>query len=260
MVGPSGKFLEIGMPGSECCFCEGTDTGCEPHCTGAIPLYSEVCFPYTCCPCPETGDYTATASIVLGGGCSLSASIDMTAADGIAICSGENPDSSPGNVQCYSDVGPYYPRQIAAEKFGKYTGTLCSAAGGCSGTDINLSLCCCGVPASQGQVKAGSSGECHMCNYQLKMTFLPLPGASGGSVEDYCGCPTGVYDEKMLPTTSAPPYAGDFTFTNFDFVDGSCDPFYLEFEATGLYWNCDCCQGGSEEDVDNDVTITVTIT
>ena len=64
----------------------------------------------------------------------------------------------------------------------------------------------------------------------------------------------------MLPTISDPPYAGDFTFTNFEFIDWSCDPFSLEFEATGLYWNCDCCQGGSEEDVDNDVNINVTIT
>ena len=43
-------------------------------------------------------------------------------------------------------------------------------------------------------------------------------------------------------------------------MDGSFAPFYLEFEATGLYWNGDCFQGGSEVDVDNDVTITVTIT
>ena len=263
------KFISAGMPDSECCVCETIGGDCEPVCTGALLLYAHKvdggpCFPYTCCPCPETGNYSATANIVLGGGCSLSASIDMNAADGIAICSGENPDGGAGGLQCYSDIGPYYPRQIAAEKFGKFTGTLCGAEAGCSGTDINLSLCCCGVPASQGAVRAGSSGECHMCNYQLKMEFLPLPGTAGGSIEDYCHCPTGsdeygVLDIPLLPTQNY-PYDGDFTFSAFEFIDGSCDPFYLEFEATGLYWNCDCCLAGDEEGEDNDVTITVTIT
>ena len=237
--------------------------GCEASCTQAITLYGGAggpCFPYTCCPCPETGSYSATASIVVGGGCSFSASIDMVKDDGIAICSGTNPTSA-GGVPCYSNtdgsLGPYSGLPLPYEKFGKLSGTLC-AAGGCSGTNINLSLCCCETPAAQGPVKAGSSGECHMCNYQLTMEFLPIPGTAGSDIDDYCGCPTGAYDTKMLPSTSY--NSSNTTFNAFNFVDGSCDPFYLEFEAENLYWNCDCCQAGDAEGVDNDVTITVTIT
>jgi hypothetical protein len=240
------------------------DDSCQPSCTQAIPLYGGSggpCFPYTCCPCPETGNYSATASIVVGGGCSFSASIDMAKDDGITICSGTNP-ASITSVPCYSNtdgsLGPYSGLPLPYEKFGKLSGTLCAASGGCSGTNIDLSLCCCETPAAQGPVKPGSSGECHMCNYQLTMEFLPIPGTAGSDIDDYCGCPTGVYDQKMLPSTSF--NSSNTTFNAFNFVDGSCDPFYLEFEATGLYWNCDCCQGGDQEGVDNDVTITVTIT
>ena len=240
------------------------DDSCQSTCTQAIPLYGGAggpCFPYTCCPCPETGSYSATASIVVGGGCSFSASIDMAKDDGITICSGTNP-ASIGGVPCYSNtdgsLGPYSGLPLPYEKFGKLSGTLCAAAGGCSGTNIDLSLCCCETPAAQGPVKPGSSGECHMCNYQLTMEFLPIPGTAGSDINDYCGCPSGAYDQKMLPSTSF--LSSNTTFNAFNFVDGSCDPFYLEFEATGLYWNCDCCQAGDEEGVDNDVTITVTIT
>ena len=41
------------------------DDSCQSTCTQAIPLYGGAggpCFPYTCCPCPETGSYSATAS------------------------------------------------------------------------------------------------------------------------------------------------------------------------------------------------------
>ena len=31
MVGPSGKFIEIGMPGSDCCICEGTGIDVSPY-------------------------------------------------------------------------------------------------------------------------------------------------------------------------------------------------------------------------------------
>jgi hypothetical protein len=240
------------------------DDSCQPTCTQAINLYGGAggpCAPYTCCPCPETGSYSATASIVVGGGCSFSASIDMVKDDGITICSGTNPDSI-GGVPCYSNtdgsLGPYSGLPLPYEKFGKLSGTLCAASGGCLGTNIDLSLCCCETPAAQGPVKPGSSGECHMCNYQLTMEFLPIPGTPGSDIDDYCGCPSGAYDQKMLPSTSF--LSSNTTFNAFNFVDGSCDPFYLEFEATGLYWNCDCCQGGDQEGVDNDVTITVTIT
>lgn len=237
-------------------------TQCEADCTAALSLDEAPpdgpCAPFTCCPCPETGDYSATASIVLAGGCSLSTSITIERDDGIAICSGENP-ASQGGVKCYEDTSaPYSGINRPYEKFGKYSGTLCAAGGGCSGTDINLSLCCCSTPGSMGVVRPGSSGECHMCNYQLTMNFLPISGTAGSSIEDYCYCPTGAYEFPMLPSTSH--LSENTTFNAFEFVDGSCEPFYLEFEATGLYWNCDCCQAGDEEGVDNDVTITVTIT
>ena len=90
------------------------------------------------------------------------------------------------------------------------------------------------------------------------MTFLPIPGTAGADIDDYCGYPTGAYAVKKCCRQIC-LHNGDFTITNIEFIDGSCDPFYLEFEATGLYWNCDCCQAGGEED-DNNVTMTVTIT
>lgn len=245
------------------------DSACEPQCTRSVNLYEDqstggVCFPFTCCPCPETGSYTATASIVVEGGCSFSASIVMAHDDGIAICSGRKP-TGPGNVACYVNSGldpaiePYSGVNLPYEKFGKLSGTLCAAEGGCSGTNIDLSLCCCETP--NGAVKPGSSGECHTCNYQLKMEFLPISGTAGSDIDDFCYCPSGAYEEKMLPSNAnnGPPYDGDFTFSNFQLVDGSCDPFYLEFVAENLWWNCDCCEAG-DDDGDNDVTMTVTIT
>ena len=244
---------------------------CEPQCTRSINLYEGhstggACFPFTCCPCPETGSYTATASIVVSGGgdCSFTAEITMTEDDGIPICSGRKPDG-PGNVACYINSGlnpalePYSGVNLPYEKFGKLSGTLCAAEGGCAGTNIDLSLCCCETP--NGAVKPGSSGECHTCNYQLKMEFLPIEGTAGSDIDDYCYCPTAAYSEKMLPSNAnnGPPYDGDFTFSNFQLVDGSCDPFYLEFVAEDLWWNCDCCKAGDQTG-DDDVTITVTIT
>ena len=258
---PSEKFIPIGPAGGNtCCVCDGAPTGCTPTCTSNISLATS-CLA-SCCPCPETGSYTASASIVVAGGCSFNATIPLTAADGITICSGTNP-ASIGGVPCYANsdgsLGPNSGNQSAAyEKFGKLQGTLCPASSPCSGTQIDLSLCCCEIEASMGPVKAGSDGECHMCNYQLTMEFLPLPGKAGSSIEDYCHCPTGVYDQKMLPSTTHA--SSETTFNAFTFVDGTCDPFYLEFEAENLYWNCDCCQAGDQEGVDNDVTITVTIT
>ena len=243
---------------------------CDPQCTRSINLYEDhttggACFPFTCCPCPETGSYNPTASIVVEGGCSFTADIVMTTGDGIPICSGRKP-TNPSNVACYINSGlnpalePYSGVNLPYEKYGRLSGTLCGAEAGCSGTNIDLSLCCCETP--NGVVKPGSSGECHMCNYQLKMEFLPIEGTDGSDIDDYCYCPTGAYSEKMLPSNAnnGPPYDGDFTFSNFQLVDGSCDPFYLEFVAEDLWWNCDCCQAGDDEGVSNNVTITVTIT
>ena len=259
--------------GSQTCLDECSDfkllchsEACTPECTRGINLYGDVadlsqpCFPYTCCPCPETGNYGVSASIVIEGcsGGDLNTTINMDKADGIAICSGMTfgqTDTCYKNIVT-GDLGPYVLIDKPYEKFGKYSGLLCSPNdAGCSGQEISLSLCCCDNSVST--VKPSGTGECHMCNYQLSMRFEPRSGEDGSNgIADYCYCPTGYYDNAGL--LSYNQNSEETVFHQFNLVDASCEPFYLEFEATGLYYNCDCCLGGMEDD-DNDISITVTI-
>jgi|TARA_B100000519_G_C14251858_1_gene442876 hypothetical protein len=249
------KFISAGMPDSECCVCGNIGNDCESHCTSDMPLYSThedggPCFPYTCCPCPD--ETTLTASLTVSP-CGLSVEIPLNQGDGIDICSGENPGLAGTTTTCYKDLGPYYLKPIREEKFGKYSGVLCDPDPPCSGSKINLSLCCCETPGSMGGVRPGSTGECHVCNYQLTMRFIPLSGRDGTSIDDYCHCPTGYYDVPQLPSAHAG--AALDIFNMFSLVNGTCDPFMLDFEASGTRWNCDCCEGG-----ENDQTISITIT
>jgi hypothetical protein len=253
-----------------------TCSPCIPYCTGHSALYAPratdpvggVCFPYWCCPCPETGSYSRTASIVVTGsterygGCGFSKDVSIESDLGIAICSGENPANEFG-IPCFSDVGPYYVRDRPFEKYG-WSGYISSGyvdgdGNSCSGNKAVISLCCCETPDSMGDVRSGSTGECHMCNYQFTMNFLNAV-ESFPPAQCYCPRSTGMGIVTHLVPGQEPPGGGGTTiFNNFEFIDGTCDPFMLEFEATGLYWNCDACANGDQVG-DDTVTITVTIT
>lgn len=246
---------------------------CESFCTGANALYSPretdpvlgICFPYWCCPCPDTGNYSRTASIVVTGaterygGCGFSKDVSIEADLGIAICSGQNP-AGQSLEPCYNNVGPYYVEDRPFEKYA-WSGSLTtpytdSDGNSCSGNKAIVSLCCCETPDSMGPVREGSTGDCHMCNYQFSINFLPVAGS------DQCYCPvnTGMgILTHLIPGWLAPGGGGPTMFNEFEFIDGTCDPFMLEFEATGLYWNCDACANGDQVG-DDTVTISVTIT
>lgn len=237
------------------------------------------CFPQSCCPCPPT---EADRKVILhlttvngagvqtcaeGGG--VDETVELAAPDGISICSGDNPPSSAGEtLSCYESNAPPFPRVPELgrsgeyEKYGKigyyFTGVnggACNYLGASAIADI--SLCCCGDYGSE--VKSGSIGECHTCNYVLTMQFkVVIPG----DPDKYCACPS-PESSQVLPTFGPPQsfgQGGDNWFNQFNLVSSNCDPFYLEYEATGLYWNCGPCLNGVEVDEDNTVTLLATIT
>ena len=225
------------------------------------------CFPHTCCPCPESGsgeagDRTVSISVSSSSG---GFSKDLAIPYNFDIC--QSAYGSPANTFCYNSDG-YDNKGIRAEKYGATGLQLCDPAQDCSGQRVNLTLCCCEVPQSQGESASGFH-DCHVCNYQFTMEFLPLnaymdvPPSEGTK---YCFCPTGIDPESFEPEQALLP--GDDFIGNgakrinqtFTLIDGSCQPFYLEYIASGQYWNCDCLLAGQEEDVSNDVVIKVTIT
>ena len=283
---PTGQFGAPGEGRGIDCFSDVIDEGCgyfsltcsgeepcEPFCTRAIPLYAGKaeggpCFPYTCCACPESGaGVTRTASIsVTSSSGSFNKDITLSS-DESGMC--RDAYGVNGSIPCYSsDINVYSGINVQAEKYGVTGFQLCDVGSkpGCSGQRIDATLCCCEVPASQGLTSGNQ--ECHTCNYQFTMSFIPLndylPVPAHEGVK-YCFCPTGVdayggSDEPLLPGDNIGGTGPKAINELFTLVDGSCEPFFLEFIASGLYWNCDCLLAGDEEDVSNDVTITVTIT
>jgi len=264
----SGKFLSIGMPGDDCCFCGPviversgepttvpTDIECLGHCTGPLPLYGEpdgnppdFCFPYTCCPCSSGGTVTASLVVTSASG-GLSKDLELSSSES-GMCIGHP-------VMCYNDTGPYYNSRVPAEKYGVQNVELCAPAGGCSGQRISASLCCCENSDAMGPTRG--TGDCHTCNYQFTIYWLTLDMLG----LPYCFCPTEPPLEPpthLLPGDGYVPAGVGYIYDRFELVDSTCDPFYLYYEATGQYWNCDCLQAGDVENVDNTVTLAVTIT
>tara|TARA_R110000751_G_scaffold62528_1_gene129380 strand:- start:1543 stop:2346 length:804 start_codon:yes stop_codon:yes gene_type:complete len=262
----SGKFLSIGMPGDDCCFCGPvivkrsgepvTDTQtpeCSGHCTEPIPLYGDIsgpsdfCFPYTCCPCPSGDTVTASLAVTSASGGFTKDIILSSSLSG--LCEFGYP-----GMQCYATTGPYYGSKVPAEKYGVQNFSLCEPAAGCSGQKIDATLCCCDLTDVQGPTQG--TGECHTCNYQFTISFLPFdPGTS------QCFCPVPGLEGpiQLVPGDDDAGSGPKFINQRFELVDSTCDPFYLKYIAEEQYWNCDCLEAGDREE-DNTVTLTVIIT
>ena len=243
----------------------------EPDAVDYVP-----CFPQSCCPCPPTEadrkvilhlttiDSTGLQTCAAGG---VDETVELAALDGIAICSGVNPSKSDEEtVYCYETMAPPFPRVPELgrsgeyEKYGKlgyiFTGVDGNACGSPYSAVADLSLCCCGDYGTE--VKSGSIGECHTCNYVFTMQFHAVDGPDPTR---YCWCPS-PEDQQILPTFGPPESVGEGGrdwFNIFTLVSSHCDPFYLEYEATGVYWNCGPCLNGYGLG-NNTVTISATIT
>ena len=280
----SSRFVHVGPAGNnECCVCGfyHLDSGCSGVCDRANTwLYGnregdppqsrggageEVpCVAPSCCPCPDMEpDRKVLLTLTVDcGDDSFLEEICLLAGAGISICSGDNPtySSESSTVQCY-DPAPYpgpedgffiTGQHIEYEKYGK-SGHIFTGGDPppCLGAKADISLCCCSEYGST--AKAGSSGECHTCNYVLTLQFKPVNGT------DYCHCP-GVEEEQILPgyINASPGNGGPTHFNEFKLITSSCDPLYLEYEARELYWNCGPCLNGSESH-HNTVTLHATI-
>ena len=232
-----------------------------------------VCTCNTCCPCPETGNYTRTASIsVNGDSCSYSSDLTLDGSLGLQVCS--NMIGNYGsNDECYGSNNPH--RFSPYEKYA-YSGKICDPQGLCSGENVVMALCCCNGGLKPPAIpRAGVTGDCHVCNYSFSIRWLPSDDIRAG--DSPCSTNTGCYTKEMpiFGMRNTPRNYDDIFFSNpfwdFELLSGSCDPFALEFQATGtapspyslrgggLWYNCDCCGNGDTEG-DNNVVITVTIT
>lgn len=274
------KFIGVGPDfGNECCACgiktsyaapPGGNDACSDMCTGNLllnKLYKlgdesteGVCFPFSCCPCPSTGTGELTASISVRGGserygkCHLNLEVQLSPELGVPMCSGGDiPGFAGSNVPCYSQEGDEFDfsnKGSAYEKYG-FTGLLIAPSGDCDGRNADITLCCCDLPGAQGPVDGQAS--CHMCNYQFTLDF-PVRACDCPEC-DAEPCPT-----PMLPGNAEGESSADWPglYNNFILKTGSCDPFILEFERTGLYWNCNGCLNGDQA-TDNNVSISITI-
>lgn len=264
--------------------CSGVDA-CKGTCSEALDLDGSqtpvgFCFPYTCCPCQTGGGSKNVAISVTSPSGNFSK--DLTIPYDTGSCHTQY--GSPGGTFCYStwiEPGESEPQSnwpLEGEKYGATGLQLCDPknlpgeATTCSGQRVDLSLCCCDVPGSMGETRG--THDCHVCNYQFTMAFVPLNDYMDVPAHEgikYCFCPD-QYASMFPPEPLVPgdePGVGGPKRINvpFTLIDGSCQPFFLEYVASGLYWNCDCLLAGDkmEDDPpgtagDNHVTITVTIT
>lgn len=246
------------------------ETGCCTCCNKCSPdnaVGLDTC-PSHCCPCPPTGDICLTF-YDLGGNCGPldGVTMQLTREAGIPYCSGENPEVIHAGELCY-DPEMYTGCPVCpGEDWKNYTmslngwphekwagsGTFCgSDAGGCgSGERITVSLCCCD------NIGAANQGvffedDCHGCRYQLRFKWdtweNPPPGATWYD-GDYCTCPVGYYEEKLIPPEYCATYGPEiFTWEMHKTECGSGNPdnWKTVFEIVSGVWNCSCCTGWDE--------------
>ena len=241
-----------------------------------------------CCPCPFTGGETLDVDFIFSG-CdnprtsTWSQTIQLTTGMGIPACTGSfeelTSDAGCGAIPCYGTAGdPSAGTRFtnnAAHGYEKYagSGTLCDdgfAGAGCSGKNIGVTLCCCDYGAEQDTyANTNIWKDCNICNYKLTVNFMPISGKIGA---DYCYCPEDPYgmgDQHILPgNTNAIDQGLECTNLGLNLQTGVCptgegtafgDNFALKFVRSGLWWNCDCCQGGNGAG-DNQVAIWATVT
>lgn len=243
---------------------------------------NSTCIP-RCCPCPFTGAQTLDVDFIFSG-CytdrtiTWTQTIQLTSGSGIPACTTGHgdltSDAGCGAVPCYNS-NPGYEGFVnnSAHPFEKYagSGTLCTdgfAGAECSGKPIGVTLCCCDYGAEQDDyADTNVWKDCNICNYKLTVNFLPISGKIG---DDYCYCPIDPYgfdDAHILPGND-PDNGFECNNLGLNLYSGICptgdgtafgDNFVLHFMRTGLWWNCDCCQGGDQED-DQVVAIFATVT
>ena len=147
VTGPSGD--------NECCLCgyvEGNNpnlsraTGCPATCTSPVNLSMsslfwweierDACMNYTCCPCPNTGNATRTASVTFAGCEGGDASVDITMSPelGLTACTGgtlAGTDLGYERSLCYwmednadcLGCGGYVPIDIRRQEYEKWAGS-----------------------------------------------------------------------------------------------------------------------------------------
>jgi len=242
------------------------------------------CIP-RCCPCPFMEGETLDVDFIFSG-CdnprtsTWSQTIQLTTGMGIPACRSNfeelTSDAGCGATPCYNS-DPGYDKFVdnAAHPYEKYagSGTLCGnddRYAGCSGKNIGVTLCCCDHGAEQDLYQNSNVWkDCNICNYKLTVNFMPISGKIGA---DYCYCPIDPYGDDqhfILPGNENGPGEGfECTDLGLNLQTGVCptgagsefgDNFLLKFVRSGLWWNCDCCQGGNGGS-DNQVAIWATVT
>jgi len=278
----SSRFVPIGSgSNNECCACGFVLLGssCSGVCgepntslyggfSDSPPGVLDVpCFPQSCCPCPSIeSDRKVLLSITTNPGAETcdfggwNEHICLNRLAGIELCRDSPADSAGGGLgpSCYETYSyGEMGKALEIEKYGKKDHIFPSIivdGEECAGAKADISLCCCGDYGSKVKdagTPTASSGECHTCNYVLTIQFKPVFGS------DYCHCPDST-DTILLGYTQGLATPTTW-FNQFELISSNCDPLYLEYEATGLYWNCGPCLNGDGVS-DNTVELYATIT
>ena len=253
------------------------------------PIYTGLC-PASCCACPPLGALCLTLSTdqcpVLDG-----AQFQLTSRPyGVDICSGHNPITKDGHIECYIEGLPYADMTLRNgiqmynndhEKWG-WSGWICDDIfwPGCEddlgvpiptrGEHLMISLCCCDSSNEFIYATRETPADCHTCSYRLTFEWQdnncedPWPDG-----EQACTCPSDEYEDKVIPPNDVvdPPTILDEAYIDWDFYAGQCltgnpspdTPFVLVYELNNKWYNCDCCMNGFEEG-DDTVSIMATIT
>ena len=281
------KDILFGPPtNNECCVC------CD-KCWDNKPLDANSGCPRSCCTCPPLNDLCMTLDTA--GLCPTVDGMEITLSKdvGVALCSGENPTSRAGMIECYpapaagasSLVSGIQGYNNEYEKWG-FSGVVCDGLtiDGCSetptlGEKIKISLCCCDMADENINATIATPADCHTCSYRLTFEWVPWIEYTPGNFK-FCSCPS-EEDEfgnlnQMVPTceSAGPPIdCHPDNWADFSLDSGTCPtgnpspdtPFLLHYTldqpsspyARG-WWNCDCCQNGYGPG-DNTAEVSATI-